>query len=429
MTKEAFYWGASTAAFQIEGASQSDGKTLSIWDQCGTQDISPDHYHHFRQDVILARQMGLDAYRFSISWARIIPEEGKVNEKGLDFYRQLCGELQNANIRPIVTLYHWDLPQWAQDKGGWLWDGISDVFRDYVGIVRDALGDQVSQWITLDAPGAIAADGYLDGTIAPFVRCPENEQKDAALQLSKNLLLAHGKAVKALREGAKLTPRIGIAMDGFVFLPRRETAEEITAAREKTFPDKPTLRFTNWWTDTLALGKPCPELAAALSCEELEIISQPLDFLGVCCREVGGSNQAFPGMPRTATDKLIEPEALYWCIRFCAERYQLPILVTGNGMANIDFIMSDGLIHDQQRIEYMKGYLGSVNRALAECIPVEGYLYWSLMDGIAWTGGVNRRYGLIYVDYQTRKRYFKDSAIWYSQVIADREKLLKGERM
>ncbi|MCM1221335.1 MAG: family 1 glycosylhydrolase [Lachnospiraceae bacterium] len=423
-----FLWGAATAAYQVEGAYADDGKGLGIWDALSeghvvhgdNGNISTDHYHRYKEDVALMKEIGLKTYRFSISWPRVIPEEGVVNEKGLAFYSSLVDELLAAGIEPMVTLFHWNLPMWAYEKGGWLWDGISDVFADYVKIVVDALSDRVQYWMTINEPQAFIGGGYLGAMHAPFLQV-----MDKIPELTKNTLYAHGKAVSMIRANAGKKPLIGFAPTGSYFTPEEDTPEAVEKARQLTYEE--SMPFgTAWWMDPVLLGTIPQGQQNILTAEDMKIIYQPLDFCGFNLYNSNNYNDPYdgsrnplirPGIPRTAMGWPITPEALYWIPRFHYERYHLPILITENGMANIDFIMSDGQVHDPQRIDYMRRYLKEVRRAVDDGIPVMGYQYWSFMDNFEWADGYDKRFGLIYVDYQTLERTPKDSARFYAEVI------------
>lgn len=430
-----FLWGAASAAYQIEGAYDEDGKGPSIWDALADGHIAHgdngkvacDHYHRFREDVALMKQMGLKAYRFSISWPRVIPEEGKVNETGLQFYRELVDELLDAGITPLVTLYHWDLPLWVHEKGGWLSEAVSDDFAVYAAVVVEALSDKVSYWMTFNEGTSFIGEGYLHGTHAPFESVPagSEEEADKVLRLSRNLLLAHGKAVKVIRERAILTPQIGIATDSTLFLPESEGEADIEAARKRTFGDELSHYYLHWWMDPIMKGEAHPRLRTLLTDEDVAVIYQPLDFLGWNCYLANNYNDGtdgkpekpWPGMPRTNMGWAVTPDALYWGVRFIYERYRIPVMITENGIAIIDFQMDDGRVHDPQRIQFMKWYLRGLKRAAGEGYPVKGYMVWSIMDNLEWAHGFDKRFGLIYVDFLTQRRTLKDSAYWYSDVI------------
>ena len=423
-----FLWGAASAAHQVEGAWDEDGKTPNIWDAFAKGNVAYgndgkvacDHYHRYKEDVALMKKIGLKSYRFSISWARIYPDDsGKVNEKGLEFYKNLVDELLNAGIEPMCTLFHWDLPMWLHEKGAWETDEGIDAFVQYAATCVEALSDKVKYWLTFNEPECFVDAGYGWGAHAPFLKVGQ----ERLLAITRGVMLAHGKAVKRMREVAKQPILIGSAQAACVTSPVDETPEEIEKARVSTFETSRPC-FCSWWADPVYLGK--RQVGTNyLSDEDLKIICQPLDFFAFNMYNADGygapkneSNpRSYPGYPMTAMDWHITPECLYWGARFCYERYGLPIMITENGMANIDFEMLDGKVHDPQRIDYVQRHLRYLKRATEENIPVLGYQYWSIMDNFEWAMGYSRRFGLIYVNYVTQERILKDSAYFYSEVI------------
>ena len=424
-----FLWGAASAAHQVEGAYLEDGKTLNIWDVFAEGHVlmgddgkvACDHYHRFKEDVALMKEIGLKSYRFSISWARIFPDDsGKVNEKGLQFYKDLVDELVKAGIVPMCTLYHWDLPMWVHEKGGWTKEENVEYFVQYAGACVEALSDKIEYWLTFNEPECFVLAGYRTGGHAPFLKLPDEEVD----KVTRNVMLAHGKAVMKMREVAKRPIKISTAQATWHESPEVETPEEIERARAINF-DSDDRGICAWWADPVYLGK---RQAGTnyLSDEDLKIINQPLDFYAYNLYNASGygapnqrvpNHRAYPGYPRTAMDWPITPEGLYWAARFCHERYGLPLMVTENGMANVDFKMMDGKVHDPQRIDFVRRYLLGYKRAADEGIPLLGYQYWSIMDNFEWAFGYNRRFGLIYVDYVTQERTLKDSAYFYSEVL------------
>ena len=423
-----FFWGAASAAHQVEGAYLEDGKTLNIWDALvkghvengDDGKVACDHYHRYKEDVALMKKIGLKSYRFSISWARIFPDDsGKVNEKGMQFYKNLVDELIKAGIEPMCTLYHWDLPMWVHEKGGWEKEENVAYFVQYAEACVKALSDKITYWLTFNEPECFIPAGYESGVHAPFLQKPDEVVK----AVTRNVMLAHGKAVMKMREVAKRPIKISTAQAACVTSPVNETPEEIEKARVSTF-ETPRPCFCSWWADPVYLGK--RQVGTDyLSDEDLKIINQPLDFYAFNMYNADGygaapfeSNpRAYTGFPRTAMDWVITPECLYWGARFCYERYGLPIMITENGMANIDFMMLDNKVHDPQRIDYVHRHLLGLSRATDEGVPVIGYQYWSIMDNFEWAKGYNRRFGLIYVDYPTGERTLKDSAYFYAEVI------------
>lgn len=430
-----FMWGAASAAVQVEGAYNEDGKGLSIWDALSRGHVAHgddpsaacDHYHRFREDIQLMKRIGLRAYRFSVSWPRVMPREGEINEKGLAFYSELTDELLAAGITPVCTLYHWDLPMWMHEKGGWYSDSVSGHFADYAAAVADALSDRVSHWMTFNEGTSFLGEGYLHGTHPPYEKCEpgSEEEKDRICRLSRNLLLCHGKAAGIIRERAVLKPEVGIATDCTLFIPDSESESDIEAARRKTFAGDADHYLLNWWMDPIMKGRAHPRLMSVMGEGDMDIINQPLDFLGWNCYLAsnynegpgGSSPKAWPGMPRTNMGWPVTPDALYWGVRFIHDRYGIPVMISENGIAVVDFLMDDGRVHDPQRIQYMKWYLRGLSRAVDEGYPVTGYMAWSLLDNFEWAFGYEKRFGLIYVDYRTQERIMKDSAYWYADLI------------
>lgn len=430
-----FLWGAASAAYQVEGAYLEDGKGLGVWDALSeghvkhgdTGNVACDHYHRYKEDVALMKQLGLKAYRFSVSWPRIMPRPHEVNPKGLEFYSNLVDELLAAGIVPMCTIYHWNMPMWFYEKGGWFNPESSDDFAEFARAVIDALSDRVTHWMTFNEMPTFIGMGYFYGGHAPFERFPENtpEGLDRLCRLSKNVLLAHGKAASLLRSCAKKPATVGIAIDGTVYTPEGDDEAALDKARGAMFGGA-HCRQVSWWMDPILKGTLHPELARYIGQEELAVIHGPLDFLGFNCYKSNnldddsGHNPAvYPGLPRTTMDWAITPDALYWAVRFLTERYGLPIIITENGMANTDFVMDDGCVHDPQRIQYLKWYLHGLKRAADEGYPVLGYMYWSIFDNFEWAEGYDKRFGIVYVDFQTQQRIPKDSALWYAQVIKE----------
>lgn len=437
-----FLWGAASAAAQVEGAWNEDGRGESIWDTLvhegghvahgETCDVACDHYHRWREDVAIMKELGLKSYRFSVSWSRVLPEgTGRVNEAGLHFYVQLCDALLEAGIKPLVTLYHWDLPTALYRKGGWKNPESPAWFEEYTELLAKALGERVYAWMTFNEPQMFVGLGMLVGAHAPF---EHNDDKTLA-DVSKNVLLAHGRAVSVLR---RLCPKalIGMAPTGDCYLPKDETPEAIEEARQKsTRLGRDFVISNTWWADPIFLGK-APDDAEALlgenmyrlTAEEWASVSQKLDFYGFNCYqgtqdypppEDGYNNYAWQGSPKTGFGWNFTPQALYYSSKFWYERYGLPVLITENGYAGLDHVMLDGKVHDPQRQDFLHRYLLQVKRAVDEGIPVLGYQYWSIMDNFEWAAGYDPRFGLVYVDYHNNcERTIKDSALWYRDVIA-----------
>lgn len=436
-----FIWGAATASYQIEGAYDQDGKGVSIWDSfCrrpgkilnqDSGDAACDHYTRMEEDVKMMKELGLKAYRFSISWTRILPDgTGEVNEKGIAFYRRLVKLLKENGITPYCTLFHWDYPDTLNRKGAWMNPESPDWFAEYVRVIADYLGDELKYFFTINEPQVVVGQGYVDGVVAPGYQVSVQD----GLMMIHNLLLSHGKAVKILRERIP-DCKVGIAQTGDSFYPFSDRSEDIEAARIANFSSKKNWTFDiAWWNDPIFLGKypedGCKRFAQFLPDikeGDMEIIHQPVDFLGkniyhstpvrsdgnggyIVCKEK-------PGFARTAINWPVTPECLYWVPKYLYERYQIPIIITENGMSGIEWISLDGKVHDPARIDFMARYLKNLKRAAGEDVDIRGYFAWSLMDNFEWAFGYNERFGIVYVDYETQIRYPKDSAYWYRDVI------------
>lgn len=436
-----FMWGAASSAFQIEGAYKEDDKGLSIWDTIGRDaikhgengDVAADNYHRYKEDIGLMKEIGIKTYRFSISWARVMPDGiGNINEKGIEFYSDFVDELLSNGIRPLVTLFHWDLPMALQEQGGWKNPQISDWFAEYVEVVIDRLSDRVDFWMTINEPQMFVGLGYFAGVFPPF----EHSDTKTLVQVSHHVLMAHGKALKVIRENAKKTPMIGMAPTGNCYIPKDDSYEEIEKAKLKslTFNSFDFTMSNTWWADPVFLGKYpkeayeyFPEAMEYVKESDMELISQPLDFYGfniyqgsVTYKAPGDTSYdeyQTQGSPRTNTNWNVTPSAIYWSSKFLYERYKKPIFIAENGLAGMDWVSLDGKVHDMQRIDFIHRYLLELKKAVEEGIPVIGYTCWSVMDNLEWLHGYDMRFGLIYVDYKTQKRTIKDSGYWYRSVI------------
>lgn len=436
-----FMWGAASAAYQIEGAYNEDGKGPSIWDTYSgfhgntkyNEDgkVACDHYHRYKEDVALMKEMGLKYYRFSISWPRVIPKGvGEVNQKGLQFYSDLVDELLKNGIEPVVTLYHWDYPYELHRKGAWLNDESSEWFLEYTKVMVDALSDRVSYWITINEPQCVLGCGFFGGFHAPF----QQAQTIDLLKMGHNILLSHGKSARYIRNHAKKKPMIGFSPIGPVYLPKNDSAEALEEAKAKSFSIHGE-RFSfslSYWSDPVFLGHYPQELydtfgdlVPAYNEEEMAIISEPLDFYAtnIYYSEANKMVEGYPenryqGGPHTNIGWVVDPEVMYWSSKFLYERYKKPIIISENGMAEHDWICLDGKVHDSYRIDYTHRYLKEFRRASEEGIDIMGYFHWSVMDNYEWAEGYSQRFGLIYVDYATQTRTIKDSGYWYRDVIA-----------
>jgi len=446
-----FQWGTATAAYQIEGAVADDGRKPSIWDTFShtpgktddglTGDVACDFYNRFPDDVKLMADLGVKHFRFSISWSRVIPDgRGKVNQKGLDFYRKLADTLRAHGITPHATLYHWDLPQALEDRySGWQSRRVVADFGDYAAVVAKHLGDRITDWMTLNEISSFTHGSY------GFAGSPRKHPQQAPGLILKtkkefnqtvhNVLLAHGTACMAIRASSPSNPSVSIAENFGSFIPVAETPGNIRAATLAFRRESPnggiiipilTGHYDKGWLHDQ--GDAAPEIAEG----DMKIIHQPLDVLGDNCYSgsyVRESSNArgyevipfFPGFPRANTSWLhIVPESIYWSVRGvtdAAGRKDLPILITENGCADGAVANAEGMVYDTDRIMYYRAYLSQLRRAVADGYPVKGFFPWSLLDNFEWARGYTQRFGLVHVDYATQKRTPKLSYDWYRQVI------------
>jgi beta-glucosidase len=447
---EEFLFGAAASAYQIEGGVTDGGRGPSIWDTFSHQpgnthqgdsgDVAADHFHRFREDVQLMKDLGLQMYRFSISWPRVMPDgTGRVNQEGLDFYRALVEELLAAGIEPMATLFHWDLPQALQDAGGWPQRSVAGAFAEYATVVYRALGDRVSWWSTINEPWCAAFLGHASGVYAPGVRDPA-----AAFAAAHHLLLAHGTAVQAMR--AEGIGRHGIPLNPApVRLGRSDEPDVLNGARVID-----GLRNRLWLDAILAGAYPADVLENAsrfggLPVEEgdMAVIAEPLDWLGInyyhdlTVDRAGSSESQLGGGMHPGAEAVTEvvepgpltdmgwpltPTGLYDLLDELRLRYPglPPVMISENGCAYDDPFQPDGTIVDQRRIDYLDAHLRQVLRALEDGIDVRGYLVWSILDNFEWAEGYSKRFGLVHVDYATQRRTPRESASWYRSLIETR---------
>jgi beta-glucosidase len=446
-----FVWGAATAAYQIEGAVKEDGRGESIWDVfCrkpgavwggNAGDVACDHYHRYREDVALLKQLGAKAYRFSVAWPRVLPlGKGAVNAKGLAFYDRLLDEMLSAGVTPYCTLFHWDLPEALYREGGWLNRDIAGWFADYAAVVVGKFKDRIGHWITQNEPQVYIGAGMLDGGHAPGIRLPVSE----FLKAAHNSMRAHAAAVRAIRALAPESS-VGYVMSSHIKHPVTDSVADIAAARKATYDITVKNSWNNtWWLDPVIKGA-YPEVGLRLFGpdmpsgyeNDLAEMHPPLDFIGMniyTSAPVRAGKDGEPetvkwpdGYPRTGVDwQEVAPQSLYWGPRFMHERYQLPIYLTENGCSTRDQIYLDGKVHDPQRIDILHRYLLELRRAIADGVPVKGYFEWSLLDNFEWAEGYKQRFGIVYVDYPTQKRIPKDSFHWYREVIRTNGASLAG---
>lgn len=436
---DSFLWGAACASYQCEGAWREDGKGPGIWDDfChdlpaghirhgDTGDTACDSYHRFREDVALMKQHHLMAYRFSISWPRVIPDgEGAVNERGLQYYDDLVTELLANGIRPLITLYHWDLPSALQAKGGWQNRDIVAWFGRYARIIAERFRGRVDTYMTINEPQCVVGLGYGTGTHAPGLRLPQ----DALARLYHHLALAHSEAqrqIKAVDPGAQ----VGFVSCGRLCYPAEDTPENREAAYRASFDlagDGWVFSF-NVPLDAMILRRyedgacePLRRFAASVPAGDWDRMEAP-DFLGLNIYQgnrvdrEGRVIAPAPGSPLTGSKWHITPEVMHFGPLHMHRRYGLPLYITENGLSCNDFVFLDGQVHDPQRIDFLRRYLTELHKAIREGADVRGYLHWSFLDNFEWASGYDERFGLVHVDYQTLRRTPKDSARWYRQII------------
>jgi len=432
-----FIWGVATSSYQIEGAHDVDGRAPSIWDtfcrQPGavdrgdTGDVACDHYHRWPADLDILQELGVNAYRLSVAWPRVVPEgTGAVNQKGLDFYDALIDGLLARGITPFVTLYHWDLPQVQQDRGGWPLRDTAYAFAEYASVVASALGDRVVHWTTLNEPLCSAWLGHLEGVMAPGIKSIQ-----AAVPASVHLHLAHGLGVQAIRSATMLTPSIGIVNNLSPVEPASDRPEDIDAARRA---DGHTNR---WWLDPIH-GRGYPEdmirtygVEPPLRGNDLAVIAEPLDYLGINYykREVvkddadgAGPRAAHIRVPdalETAMEWEVHPKGLEEILVRVTDDYApRKIYVTENGSAWVDELEADGSVDDGQRADYLDAHIQACAAARRRGAPIAGYFAWSLLDNFEWAYGYDKRFGLVRVDFQTQQRTIKTSGRRFADIIA-----------
>jgi beta-glucosidase len=437
-----FVWGGASASYQIEGAAAEDGRGPSIWDMfCqepgrilngSTGETASDHYHRYQEDVDLMKELGYGGYRFSIAWPRIFPDGGgKLNEKGLDFYDRLLDSILAAGIVPYATLYHWDYPYALFRRGGWMNPDSPRWFAAYASAVAERLGDRLKNYITFNEPQCFIGISY-DGTEhAPGIHFPIWD----TLLMAHNVLLAHGRAVQAIRSAVK-DAQIGYAPTCSAHYPATDSPEDQEAARRAFLHIPPDRCFwsVTLWSDPVFLGKYPDELynlhgryMPKIGPDDLAIISEPLDFLGQNIYNgmeirAGGplGVEIVPrkdGGPLTAAKWPVTPESLYWGPKFLWERYKKPLYITENGLSCVDVVSLDGKVHDPGRIDFLHRYLRCLKKAAAAGVDIRGYFHWCVTDNFEWAKGYTDRFGMVYCDYETQRRIIKDSGFWYREVI------------
>ena len=440
-----FYWGAATSAYQIEGAWEEDGRGESIWDRFShlngmiedgtTGDVTCDHYHRWREDVDLMATLNLRAYRFSISWPRVLPcGRGEVNAAGISFYDRLVDRLLEVGIRPFVTLFHWDLPQSLQAEGGWAVRTTIDAYLEYVEVISRMLGDRVKDWITLNEPYIVSYQGYVTGEMAPGAR-----SWPAALAAAHHLLLAHGLAVPIIRHNSRAC-QVGLSLYAEPASPASDSIYDVQAAKihdglvqrwyldplyGRAYPRDMLEFFTS---QGYLPGGDMPFMQAG----DLQMIATTTDFIGINYykRAIVRDHNAAENLPPTvhlapSTDWTsmgweIYPPGLSEVLEFVAREYNPNrIYITESGISLPDAVSRQRSIADPRRVAYLRDHLIAVHYCIQKGIPVRGYFVWSLMDNFEWSKGLSKRFGLVWVDYSTQQRIPKESAYWYQKVIRE----------
>jgi beta-glucosidase len=443
---DGFIWGAASASYQVEGAVAEDGRQPSCWDvyvrspgatrNRDTGDIACDSYHRLDEDLALIAGLGIQSYRFSIAWPRVVPDgTGTVNRAGMAYYERLVDSLLERGVEPTVTLFHWDLPETLQRRGGWANRDCAEWFADYAVVVAEALGDRVTRWITLNEPAVVADRGYRDGSHAPGLR-----DAARAAAATHHLLLGHGRATQGLRSVLGPNASVGITLDPLHTVPLApedaELAAEVAAGKTDLYL-RPLLEGA-YPTLQRADLVPRPPIVQP---GDLAVIAEPIDFLGINYydpvfvtrrHEVLGRGEAllpgYPGAVRvhpegfetTSMGWIIDPSSFRdLLVTLHSRAPSLPLYITENGCADHDYADPNGEVHDPQRVAYLRGHLEALQQAINEGVDVRGYFVWSLLDNFEWTDGYSQRFGLVFVDFATQRRIAKDSARFYAEVIAN----------
>ncbi|MBR0382712.1 MAG: beta-glucosidase [Eubacterium sp.] len=441
-----FVWGAASASYQIEGGAGEDGKGLSVWDVFSHRpgktfdghhgDVAADAYHRFEEDLDIMASIGIKNYRFSLSWPRILPEGcGKVNKAGLSYYDRVVDGCLARGITPWITLYHWDLPYALYLKGGWLNRETALHFGEYARLVGTHFKGRVKHYMTINEPQCAIGMAHISGLHAPGTILPDSE----TFLSWHNILLAHGFAVRAQRESVP-DASIGLASTGaLTYMKDRpsKTPEGLAEAAFCSLPREknPGWNFNHqWFLDPVCFGQypddphnPWSGFTSGISRDDLDIISSPVDFIGLNIyngTEVERDSQGqikicdkYPGYPRNSLGWPVTPGVLYWGPRIIWERYKLPVYITENGQPCYDRIYADGKVHDADRIDYLDTYLSHLKKAAGDGVDIRGYFHWSFTDNYEWHSGYDHRFGLVYIDYRNQKRIPKDSAYWYRDLI------------
>lgn len=423
-----FIWGVSTSSAQIEGGYLEDGRTPSIWDAVGKGKIKNDedchiacdHYHRYKEDIAIMKKLGVKSYRFSLSWSRIIPEEGKINQKGLDFYSSLIDELKKNGIEPMITLYHWDLPLWIEEKyHGWMNKKIVELFNEYTKVVVEAFSDRVKYWLTFNEPQCFLMNGYVTCVHAPFKRVIFRFSR-----LLRHFMLANKASVDMIRKYAKSKPLVGLSFGSGAYIPENENdPKSIEKARHDSFYKGMGVMNNRLYFDPILLGKGASSyFIYHVGNSFARKIKTDFDFIAINNYEAfnyspwGNGKVDKSNLRTNSLDWVIDGRTLYWTSKFIYERYKLPLIITENGMCDNDVLINNE-VNDEKRIAFMDEYIHNVKKAVEDGIDIRGYHYWSFLDNFEWAEGYEPRFGLVYVDYKTLNRTIKKSGYHYSEII------------
>lgn len=431
-----FLYGVSTSAFQIEGDDGTQGRGKSVWDCFCEREgnvfgghnatKSCDHYNRCQEDVALMGELGVNAYRFSLSWSRIFPDGfGKVNPKGLDFYDRLIDELLKRNVEPFLTLYHWDLPQSLSDRGGFMNPDFPEWFEEYAALVAKKYGDRVEKYVTFNEPINAIHSSYYAGAFAPAYKLTQTQ----TLKCLHHMLLAHGRAADALRANGK-SANIGMAMSTFEEYPSDLDEKTVNVARKLFFEKGLPSESVDVYLDPLYLGEypkrlqtQFPEFWDYVQSEDMQKIANRTDIIAYNNyggNPIGADGKKKPvrsGAWENGIGGMVDPNGLYWGVKFLRERYQKPLYITENGLASDDVVSADGTVRDEKRAEYIRLHAATVDKLRKEGEDVRGYFVWSFLDNFEWTSGYTKRFGLVHVDYESLKRTPKDSYYAYRELI------------
>ncbi len=460
MLRDDFVWGVATSSYQIEGKDDKIPQGECVWDTFikkegsifggHNADVACDELHQYKKDIPMMANLGIKAYRFSLNWARILPNGvGEVNEEGIKYYRDVLKLLNKHNIKPYITLFHWEYPQVLFDKGGWLNPDCVEWFGEYAKVVAENFSDLCTDFFTINEPQCVIYLGHTMGIHAPGVKMPIRE----TLQMAHNLLKCHGMAVKMLRRYSKTDIKIGYAPTCGVAYPATDDSKDVEVARRVYFGFENPLENwgwnVSWFLDPVVFGKYpeegiekfkdyLPKISEEQMKKDLELINQPIDFIGqniyngyeVRAVDDGKDGKYFEyvdryvGFPKTSIQWPITPRAFYYGIKFLSEKYKLPLYITENGMACHDNISYDGKVHDPNRITFLDSYISAMQQASDDGANIVGYFLWSIIDNFEWANGFDERFGLVYIDYRNQKRIVKDSGFWYKKVIETNGKSL-----